>query len=238
MSEGIDQGDVITLVGQCEVDYDGRTSSYLALGDRLVVLKPDGTLLVHQPEQREPVNWQPPGCTHPVRVTDNQLSVHSVRSNPKETVTIVFHDVYQVSTLALADDREINLMGSEEDLRQRILEEPSLVEDGFQPRATRAGAVDIYGVDATGTPVIVELKRRRVGPDAVGQLSRYVEAAANERADKVVRGILVAPSVTDRAQRLLAEKELEFISVEPNTATTGPTAMTLDAFASDEDSRS
>lgn len=242
VSEGIEQGAVITIVGRCEVDYDGRTSSYLAPGDRLVVLKPDGTLLVHQPEQREPVNWQPPGCTHSVRVADEQLAVRSVRSNPEETVTIAFQDVYQASTLALTDDREIDLVGSEEDLRQRILKEPSLVEEGFQPRATEretsAGAVDIYGVDTAGTPVIVELKRRRVGPDAVGQLARYVEAAANERTDKVVRGILVAPSVTDRAQRLLAEKELEFVSVKPSTVKSGPTATTLDAFAPDEDSQS
>ena len=40
-------GAMITIVGQCEVEYDGRASSYLPPGDRLVILKPDGTLLVH-----------------------------------------------------------------------------------------------------------------------------------------------------------------------------------------------
>lgn len=32
----------ITIVGHCEVEYDGRASSYLGFGDRLVILKPDG----------------------------------------------------------------------------------------------------------------------------------------------------------------------------------------------------
>jgi len=64
----------------------------------------------------------------------------------------------------------------------------------------------------------VELKRRRVGPDAVGQLQRYVDALRRDlHAEAAVRGILVAPSVTDRARGLLAEKGLEFVALEPKT---------------------
>ncbi|MFC6737346.1 endonuclease NucS domain-containing protein, partial [Halolamina salina] len=45
---------------------------------------------------------------------------------------------------------------------------------------------------------------------------RYVEALAREVPDGVdVRGILVAPSVTDRARELLAEKGLAHVPVEP-----------------------
>ena len=73
---------MVTLVGECEVDYDGRATSHLPLGERLVILKSDGTLLVHRTEQHEPVNWQSPGCTHTVRLDDVQenLVVESVRS--------------------------------------------------------------------------------------------------------------------------------------------------------------
>jgi endonuclease len=95
-----------------------------------------------------------------------------------------------------------------------------LLETGFTPLATErdtpAGAVDIYGEDAAGRSVVVELKRRRVGPDAVSQLRRYVDALSRDlHADASVRGILVAPSVTDRAERLLARNDLEFVSLEP-----------------------
>ena len=63
---------------------------------------------------------------------------------------------------------------------------------------------------------VLELKRRRVGPDAVGQLNRYVEALERDlHADAEVRGVLVAPSVTERAERLLAERGLEFVSLTP-----------------------
>ncbi|PSP46193.1 endonuclease NucS, partial [Halobacteriales archaeon QH_6_66_25] len=77
-------------------------------------------------------------------------------------------------------------------------------------------AVDIFGEDAEGNAVVVELKRRRFGPDAVGQLNRYVEALRRDlHADATVRGILVAPSVTDRAGRLLERRDLEFVSLSP-----------------------
>ena len=111
--------------------------------------------------------------------------------------------------------------GSEEDLRQRILTDPNLIEDGFAAmmteRETTAGAIDIFGKDRNDVPTVVELKRRRVGPDAVGQLSRYVDALDQESSiSQSVRGILVAPSVTDRAAQMLQERNPEFVALEPH----------------------
>jgi hypothetical protein len=92
--------------------------------------------------------------------------------------------------------------------------------------------MDIFGEDADGTPVVVELKRRRVGPAAVSQLGRYVDAVRRELGgegdgadgdgadgdgaggDVAVRGVLVAPSVTERAEGLLDEAGFEFVAVE------------------------
>ena len=218
LDAGFERGGMLTLVGECEVDYDGRASSYLGLGERLIILKPDGTLLVHRDEQRTPVNWQPPGCTHSASIENNRLVVQSTRTTPHETVEITFETLAQVSLLELDDTPDLALEGSEEDLRQRILADPDILEEGFTPqmteRETSAGAVDIYGKDADGTPTIVELKRRRVGPDAVGQLNRYVAALDRDLpVNRPIRGLLVAPSVTERAEELLAAEELEFISL-------------------------
>ena len=218
LTTGFERGGMLTLVGECEVDYDGRASSHLPPGERLVILKPDGTLLVHSDEQRKPVNWQPPGSTHSARIDGDCLIVESVRTSPREEIEITFETLVQASLLELDDASELALEGSEEDLRQRILADPDILEDGFQAmmteRETAAGPVDIYGKDTDGTPTVVELKRRRVGPDAVGQLSRYVEALDRDLpTDRPVRGILVAPSVTDRAEKLLATEELEFVSL-------------------------
>jgi RecB family endonuclease NucS len=212
-------GRMVTAFGRCTVEYDGRASSSLGPGDRLVVCKPDGTVLVHTDESREPVNWQPPGCTHRASVRDGRLRIRSERSSPDERLDVAFERLEQVTAYEVTDRSDLTLTGSEEDLRQRILDDPSLVEPGFEPTATEretaAGPVDVFGEDDAGRPVIVELKRRRVGPSAASQLRRYVEAVDAEFPDSGVRGILVAPSVTDRAASLLEELDLAFVPVAP-----------------------
>jgi len=215
-----DRGAMVTLFGRCTVEYDGRAASSLGPGDRHVTLKPDGAALVHTDEGQQPVNWQPPGCEHSVAIEDDALTVHSERTTPSETLDIAFETVAHAAAFDMRDPEELAVTGTEEDLRDRILDTPGLVEEGFTPLATEretpAGAVDIYGEDAAGRTVVVELKRRRVGPDAVGQLDRYVDALERAlHADTEIRGILVAPSVTDRARQLLAKKKLEFVALEP-----------------------
>jgi len=222
VSEGIEAGALVTVVGRCTVAYDGRAASTLGPGERQLVCKPDGSALVHTDEGQQPVNWQPPDCDHAASLVDERLVVESTRDSPDEHLRVQFETILQASAVVLTDTEELTLSGTEADLRERVLDAPELIEPGFSPlateRSTPAGAVDIYGEDADGHAVVVELKRRRVGPDAVGQLARYVEALERDlHAETRVRGVLVAPSVTDRARRLLAERGLEFTAVEPPT---------------------
>lgn len=221
VAEALDRGDLVTIVGRCTVDYEGRAASTLGPGDRHVMLKPDGTAMVHTATGRQPVNWQPPGSEHAVDVEDGRLVVRSTRATPDERLEVAFETVLQVSAFDLTDEADVALSGTHEDLKERVLDEPDLVEPGFTPlateRATPAGAVDVYGEDADGRAVVLELKRSRAGPDAVGQLERYVRAVRRDLHDDAdVRGVLVAPSVTDRARRLLGERGLEFAQVAPD----------------------
>jgi len=251
LEAAFDRGDLISLFGRCTVSYAGRAASDLGSGDRLLLLKPDGAALVHTDEGQKPVNWQPPGSEHHAAVREGRLRVASVRETPDETLTVRFSDVQQLSAMPVTGGRDLEVHGSEADLRTRILERPDLIEDGFEPTATErpsnAGPIDVFGVDADGTPVVVELKRRRVGPDAVGQLARYVralreelgagevgeadaggEAGESAETDETdlsavsngirVRGVLVAPSVTDRATERLADRGFEHVALEPTAA--------------------
>jgi hypothetical protein len=238
LEDAVDAGALVTLHGRCRVDYDGRASSELGPGDRLVVLKPDGAALVHTEEGRTPVNWQPPGSAHAASVREGRLRVRSTRESPAERLDVTFDEVYQLTAMDAADDSALSLTGSEADLREAILADPTLVADWFEPTATEretdAGPVDLFGRDGRGRPVVVELKRRRVGPDAVGQLRRYVDAVrreegvalvaeATEAGDEddgapAVRGVLVAPSVTDRAATLLDQHGFAHVALGPDAA--------------------
>ncbi|MGP8127479.1 MAG: endonuclease NucS, partial [Candidatus Bathyarchaeia archaeon] len=62
------------IVGNCRVDYEGRASSTLEWGERIAMIKQDGSVLVHRPTGYEPVNWQPPKCMVSVRF-DNDILV-------------------------------------------------------------------------------------------------------------------------------------------------------------------
>ncbi len=221
IATGVQTDALVTVFGRCTVEYEGRARSELGPGDRHLMLKPDGTALVHTNTDQKPVNWQPPGGEHTVTATDELVKITSTRSSPAERLQVSFQSVAHVGVFDGTDEADLALAGTEADLRERILDTPDLIETGFQPQAiereTAAGAVDIYGRDAAGRTVVVELKRRRVGPDAVGQLNRYVNALNRElHAEADIRGILAAPSVTDRAHRLLAENGLEFVAVSPS----------------------
>jgi RecB family endonuclease NucS len=218
VKKAVSQRKTILVIGDCWVHYRGRASSKLEPGERILIIKEDGSLLVHRSVGYEPVNWQPPGCIFHVQVTDNALEIHAVRQKPAESVKVFFDRIHLVSAISLADSGEFSLYASEEDMQKAILLEPSLVEEGFRPmsyeKKVEPGFVDVYGVDKDGNFVVVEIKRRTAGNEAVLQLSKYVDAIKS-RVNRKVRGILVAPNIAKGVQKLLAALELDFKALDP-----------------------
>ncbi len=225
LEAAFDRGAVVTVYGACTVAYDGRASASLGEGRRLLVLKPDGTALVHTDEGHEPVNWQPPGSEHRVAVRDGRLRVRATRTSPDEQLDVRFLTVDHLVVYPVSGRRSAAVAGTEADLKRLVVAEPSLVAPGFDvaatERTTDAGDIDVFGHDSEGRPTVVELKRRRVRPDAVSQLRRYVNALRRESdgdaddAPEAVRGVLVAPSVTERAAELLDRAGFDHVAVDP-----------------------
>ncbi|AEC51574.1 hypothetical protein PNA2_0657 [Pyrococcus sp. NA2] len=207
-------GGVVTVFARCKVYYEGRAKSELGEGDRIIIVKPDGTFLVHQNKKREPVNWQPPGSI--VSIEGN--SIISIRRRPREKLEVELIDVYAVVVFLAEDYKELALTGSEAEMAKLIFENPEVIEEGFKPmfreKPIKHGIVDIMGVDKNGNIVILELKRRKADLHAVSQLKRYVDALKEEYGERV-RGILVAPSLTEGAKKLLEKEGLEFRKLEP-----------------------
>ncbi|MFW6116952.1 MAG: endonuclease NucS [Thermoproteota archaeon] len=218
VKRGISQRRTILLVGNCWVHYRGRASSKLDPGERILIIKDDGSLLVHRSEGYEPVNWQPPGCIFHIQGREGVLEVHAVRRKPRESVRVFFDRIYLVSTLSLVDTGDFSLYASEQDMQKAILVQPSLIEDGFQPtdyeKKVEPGFVDVYGMDKEGNFLVVEIKRKTAGKKAALQLAKYVEAVTG-RVNREVRGILVAPNLAKGVQTLLATLNLEFKALRP-----------------------
>jgi len=209
---------VLVIVGNCWVDYRGRASSKLEPGERIILIKGDGSVLIHRPSGYEPVNWQPPGCLFQTHVVDGVLQIRAIRKKPAESVKLFFDRVYLVSALSLVDAGEFSLYASEEDMQKAILLEPSLLEAGFKPIAyekkVEPGFIDVYGVDEAGRFVVVEIKRKTAGREAVLQLSKYVKAIKS-KVNREVRGVLVAPHLGKGVQRLLETLKLDSKLLDP-----------------------
>jgi len=208
----------VLIVGNCTVDYRGRASSKLEFGERIVVFKEDGSVLVHRPTGYEPVNWQPPGCVLHVGASGKDLQVSAVRRQPAESVRISFDRVYLVAALNLVDVGGFALHASEEDMQKAVLLMPSLVEEGLKPvsyeKKVEPGFVDVYCEDGAGRFVVIEIKRKTAGKDAALQLAKYVDAVKGI-VNKEVRGILAAPSLSKGVQRLLVTFGLEYKALDP-----------------------
>lgn len=208
----------LVLVGNCWVDYHGRASSRLEVGERIVMIKSDGSVLVHRSSGYEPVNWQPHGCVFSTRVANGVLEIRTVRRQPREAVHIHFDRVYLVAALSLVDAGEFSLYASEEDMQRAVLAMPGLIEDGFKPisyeKHVEPGFVDVYGNDKEGRFVVVEIKRKTAGKGAVLQLARYVEAI-RAMVNREVRGVLAAPNIAKEVQRLLASLGLDYKALDP-----------------------
>jgi RecB family endonuclease NucS len=208
----------LIVAGKCFVHYTGRAKSTLEPGERILIIKEDGALLVHRPVGYEPVNWQPAGSVFHVQTREGLLEVRAVRQKPRESVTVSFDTVYMVSSLSLTDSGEFLLYASEDDMHRAILLKPDLLEEGFKPisyeKKVEPGFVDIYGVDKNGKLVVVEIKRKTAGKEAALQLAKYIDAIRN-KADRETRGILAAPALAKDVQRLLETLGLEFKALDP-----------------------
>ncbi len=210
----------LIVAGTCRVHYVGRASSTLELGERILIIKSDGSLLVHRPVGYEPVNWQPAGSVFHVQVKDDEIEIHGIRQKPHESVRVTFESVYLVSSLNLTDSGDFLLHASEDDMHRAILLKPELLEEGFKPisweKKVEPGFVDIYGEDKNGKLVIVEVKRKTASKEAALQLAKYIEPI-KAKVNREVRAVLVAPSLAKDVQRMLVTLGLEFKALDPKT---------------------
>jgi hypothetical protein len=220
--EAVSQRKMLLVIGNCWVHYLGRARSKLEPGERILMIKEDGSLLVHRSVGYEAVNWQPPGCIFHVQVKDGNLEIRAVRQKPPESVKVFFDQIHLISALSLMDSGEFSLYASEDDMHKAILLKPSLLEEGFKPisyeKKVEPGFVDVYGVDKNGKLVVVEVKRRTAGKEAALQLAKYIDAI-KVKANREIRGILAAPNVARDVQRLLTTLGLEFKALDPKKCT-------------------
>lgn len=218
LEKAISQKRLIQIIGSCYVEYYGRARSVLTEGERLIILKRDGAILVHKESGVEPVNWQPPGATLKVTQESDKLVLSANRAKPRETVRIDFSTITMISASLIDDTGEFSMYLTEDEMQRVLSANPELIEPGLRTirreRHVAPGFIDIFARDTEGRLVVIEVKRRRADNEAAQQLHRYIKSLQSDDTANL-RGILVAPSLTKGTHTLLQQLGLEYRKIEP-----------------------
>ncbi|MCM0619165.1 endonuclease NucS [Nocardioides bruguierae] len=200
------------VVARCQVDYAGRLTAHLPLATRVLMIKADGSVLVHSDGgSYKPLNWMSPPCTV-VEGTTDEGTPEWVVTSPKtdDTLRILLAEVLHDSSHDLGVDPGLQKDGVEKHLQELLADHPATLAPGLtlvrREFPTAIGPVDLLCRDADGRTVAVEIKRRGE-IDGVEQLTRYLELLNRDpllTAKGPVQGMFAAQLIKPQA-RVLAE---------------------------------
>jgi RecB family endonuclease NucS len=221
VTESLGRGEFICLFVHCAVTYSGRAESYLPFGDRLIMIKQDRSVLIHQPEGGNPINYlrPPANITFTYEDGDETPFIFFRASCKEDEIDVEIVQVYDVFSKRLEDGQKQELSGNEKEMSDMLRDNPHLISKDFQPLSreehTKYGFIDVFGHLGDGTLAIVECKRYTAGLSAVTQLRRYVEKMKAAKGTEQVTGIMAAPGITSNALSMLEDWHCSFIRIDP-----------------------
>ncbi|AJT41338.1 endonuclease NucS [Psychromicrobium lacuslunae] len=210
------------VIARCSVDYEGRLKAHLPEATRLLMVKADGSVLIHSDGgSYKPLNWMSPPAT--LRVLHEGLDdgvieqwvVQSAKTDDRLLINVLenFHDTAH----DLGVDPGLIKDGVEADLQRLLADQIETLGSGFslirREYFTAIGPVDILARDANGTTVAIELKRRG-DIDGVEQLTRYLELLNRDPLLAPVRGIFAAQQIKPQARVLATDRGIDCVTLD------------------------
>jgi RecB family endonuclease NucS len=193
------------VVARCSVDYVGRLTAHLPLATRLLLVKADGSVLVHSDGgSYKPLNWMSPPCTLV------EADLHwTVTNKAGEQLIITIESIEHDSAHDLGVDPGLVKDGVEAHLQRLLAEQIQTLGDGYRlvrrEFPTPIGPVDILARDPAGLAVAVEIKRRGE-IDGVEQLTRYLDLLNRDPLLAPVRGVFAAQEIKPQARTLAEDR--------------------------------
>jgi RecB family endonuclease NucS len=204
------------IVARCEVAYTGRLTAFLPESTRLLMIKADGSVLVHADSGGfKPLNWMTP----PVVLEDggDVLVVRKRAGRSEDRLEIRLLEVLSDVEHEMGEAAALEKDGVERDLQLALAEQPESIAVGLRlvqrEWPTDIGPVDLMCRDQDDGWVAVEIKR--VGTiDAVEQLSRYLERIRTDPAKAGCAGILAAQQFKPQAVTLAEARGIRCAQVD------------------------
>jgi RecB family endonuclease NucS len=199
------------VVARCEVSYTGRLTAVLPEAVRLLVLKADGSVLIHDDAGGyKPLNWMTPPAV--VEESGSAIVVRKRAGKTEDRLEIRLAEVLSDVTHDMGESAALQKDGVERHLQEELAARPEALGDGLylvkREWPTDIGPVDLMCRDEEGAWIAVEIKRV-VTIDAVEQLTRYLE-----RIDGECRGMLAGQSIKPQARTLAESRGIECVEVD------------------------
>ncbi len=213
------------VIARCSVDYAGRLTAHLPLATRLLLVKADGSVLVHSDGgSYKPLNWMSPPCRLTVAAAGEDAAAAGVR------------EVWTVQSAKTDDRLMVHVHELLHDLEHELGADPGLVKDGVEAHLqellaehvhtlgagytlvrreypTAIGPVDLLCRDDGGSTVAIEIKRRG-DIDGVEQLTRYLELLNRDPLLSPVRGVFAAQEIKPQARVLARDRSIDCVTLD------------------------
>ena len=201
------------VIARCSVDYAGRLTAHLPTALRLLIVKADGSVLVHSDGgSYKPLNWMSPPC----RLTE-EPGRWIVTGKSGETLTIEMEEVISDSSYQLGQDPGLVKDGVESHLQELLAVQLQVLGDGWRlvrrEFPTAIGPVDLMCRDAAGVSVAIEVKRRGE-IDGVEQLTRYLDLLNRDPLLAPVRGVFAAQEIKPQAKALAEDRGIRCVTLD------------------------
>ena len=201
------------IVARCEVRYTGRLTAVLPEALRLLMLKSDGSVMVHADTGGfKPQNWMTPPTV--IEEEPGLMVVRKRAGSTEDRLEIRIAEVLSDVTHDMGEAAALEKEGVERELQELLAGAPPegmrLVKREWP---TDVGPVDLMCRDEEDGWVAVEIKR--VGTiDAVEQLTRYLDCIRVDPSRSACRGYLVAQQIKPQAVALADQRGIACVEVD------------------------
>jgi RecB family endonuclease NucS len=207
------------IVARCEVHYTGRLNAHLPEALRLIMIKADGSVLVHADAGGyKPLNWMTPPTV--IEEAPGSISVRKRGRASEDRLEIAISEILSDATHGMDTpdaDTALTKDGVEAHLQELLAQAPGWCGEGLRlvrrEWPTDIGPVDLMCREGDDGWVAVEIKRIG-GIEAVEQLTRYLERIRVDPALGSCRGILAAQVIKPQARALAAARGIDCVEVD------------------------
>ncbi|MBN2176731.1 MAG: endonuclease NucS [Demequinaceae bacterium] len=213
------------VVAQCSASYSGRLSARLPLATRVILVKADGSVLIHADGgSYKPLNWMSPPCCLREQPPSEEASGRGAvavwvvqHDKTDDRLEIEIHAFESDTEHELGQDPGLTKDGVEAHLQELLAEQIGLLGEGYKlvrrEHPTAIGPVDILARDGNGQSVAIEIKRRGE-VDGVEQLSRYLELLNRDPLLSPVEGVFAAQEIKPQARTLAEDRGIRCVVLD------------------------